>query len=341
MENKRYYDRLDIVRGIAIFLVIFGHSIQCGSGAEYNGKQLFFDDFVFRLVYSFHMPLFMIISGFLFAKTASGKTFLAVIKSRTMRLILPVFVWQTLLTIMSVIKSGSFDVVSYFYFLIEGFWFLWSVWWASIVCSLVENITKSKKVRVCLHLVVILLSFITPDDFNFSLHKFMYVSFLIGICAAKLNLENANYGGIKKYSILGVLVSAFVLLFILFRRESYIYISGWTLLGRENWIFILIWDIYRVIIGTIGGGILIYLVYFFCPMGKWKILKDVGKNTSGIYILQTFANTLMMYYLASIEHHLFINIIEAIIVCVLCYLGVKVSFVVPYAPMLLFGKNKY
>ncbi|MCR5419376.1 MAG: acyltransferase [Lachnospiraceae bacterium] len=340
MENKKHYDRLDIIKGVAIFLVILGHSIQCGSGAEYNRNQLFFDDVVFKLIYSFHMPLFMIISGFLFAKTSSGKTFLMVIKSRTMRLLLPVFVWQTLLTLMSVVKNGSFDVMSYLSFCIEGFWFLWSVWWATIVCSFVENITKSKKMRVCLHSAVILLSFITPDDFNFSLHKFMYISFLIGICAAKLNLENVNFEGIRKYMILAVFVFVFVLLFIFFRRESYIYVSGWTLLGRENWISILLWDIYRVLIGLVGSGILIYMVCLLGPTEKWIILRNVGMNTSGIYILQTFANTLMMNYLASIQHHLFINIIEGIIICVVCYMGVKVISVIPYAPMILFGKKR-
>ena len=153
---EKHYDRLDIARGIAIFLVILGHCIQCGSGAEYNQNQLFFDDVVFQFIYSFHMPLFMIISGFLFSKTMSGKSFLMTTKTRALRLLLPVLVWQTLQMFLLVVKSRTFDVLSYFDFLLEGFWFFWSVWWATIICSFVENITKGRNVRICLHVTVIL-----------------------------------------------------------------------------------------------------------------------------------------------------------------------------------------
>ena len=167
----------------------------------------------------------------------------------------------------------------------------------------------------------------------------MYVSFLIGLCAGKLKLENIRVDGVKKYLILSVLVLEYILLFLLFRRESYIYISGWTLIGRKNWISILLWDIYRVLIGSIGGLIMIYLIYLVIPIQKWEIIKNIGRNTSGIYILQTFANTLMIKYLAPIEHNLIMNFIEACVVCALCYLGVRVILIIPYASMILFGQK--
>ena len=45
-----------------MWLVIWRHSIQyC-----YAGEQAFFENPVFKFIYGFHMPLFMIISGYLF-----------------------------------------------------------------------------------------------------------------------------------------------------------------------------------------------------------------------------------------------------------------------------------
>src|ERR1700712_1476004 len=46
---------LDIAKGIAIILVVAGHTLQ--SGENFDEKPMF------RVIYSFHMPLFVFISG--------------------------------------------------------------------------------------------------------------------------------------------------------------------------------------------------------------------------------------------------------------------------------------
>ena len=55
---------LDSVRGLAIVLMILGHCIQCGSGAEYLSRELFYDNWIYKIIYSFHMPLFALVSGY-------------------------------------------------------------------------------------------------------------------------------------------------------------------------------------------------------------------------------------------------------------------------------------
>lgn len=54
--KKNRCEYLDIARGMAIILVVLGHSIQ--SNIMDMDSSL-----VFRIIYSFHMPLFMFISG--------------------------------------------------------------------------------------------------------------------------------------------------------------------------------------------------------------------------------------------------------------------------------------
>ena len=51
-------DSLDICKGILIILVVVGHAIEIVDPAH---KSYFI-----KLIYSFHMPAFFIISGFLF-----------------------------------------------------------------------------------------------------------------------------------------------------------------------------------------------------------------------------------------------------------------------------------
>lgn len=67
MKKRNGY--IDFLKGIAIILVVFGHNIQYGSGSNYLQNEFFFDNIIFKFIYSFHMPLFAIISGYLFFLT--------------------------------------------------------------------------------------------------------------------------------------------------------------------------------------------------------------------------------------------------------------------------------
>lgn len=61
---------IDIIKGIAIFLVLWGHCIQ-----SIAGDEGFFSNWVIRIIYSFHMPLFMVMSGYLFQRTSQKDFF--------------------------------------------------------------------------------------------------------------------------------------------------------------------------------------------------------------------------------------------------------------------------
>lgn len=57
---------IDFMRGIAICLVVLGHNIQYGSGRNFLVSSDFYNNSVFKLIYSFHMPLFALIAGYVF-----------------------------------------------------------------------------------------------------------------------------------------------------------------------------------------------------------------------------------------------------------------------------------
>ena len=259
------------------------------------------------------------------------------LKSRSLRLLLPILVWETLIRLASVLRGGGFDPGEYLRALATGFWFLWAVWWATMACALVEALGKSPRVRIALHAALILLSFVTPDGGNFALYKFMYVSFLLGYAAAKRGWDIRFVPGGKRGDLYLIgLAALYIALLAFYRREAYIYLSGWTLPGREKPFG---WDLYRTAVGAAGSALLIGLAHRFVPDGRGRLLMDVGRNSSGIYILQTFANIVMMKRLASIGHSLWLNLAEAVLICALCYLAVKLLARVPYASPLLFGQK--
>ena len=80
MEHKAYIDSL---RGFAIFVVVIGHCCEFGLG---QNNTLFN-----YMYYSFHMPLFMFISG-LVAFHRPDYKFIPFVKSKACRLLIPFFV---------------------------------------------------------------------------------------------------------------------------------------------------------------------------------------------------------------------------------------------------------
>ena len=76
-----YFDNL---KGFAILLVVLGHCIQqCDTEGNYQ--------FLCRLIYAFHMPLFMAVSGYFGVKL--NVDYLPEIRKRFVRLMIPYFVW--------------------------------------------------------------------------------------------------------------------------------------------------------------------------------------------------------------------------------------------------------
>ena len=59
MRNRK----IDVLKGIAIILVVLGHVI-----VGYYDTLYYQTNLIFKICYSFHMPLFIYISGYLVGK---------------------------------------------------------------------------------------------------------------------------------------------------------------------------------------------------------------------------------------------------------------------------------
>lgn len=77
---------LDFLKGIAIIFVLIGHCIQYGSGEEFLNSGAYWDNMTMKVIYSFHMPLFIAISGYLFSYSVKNHGIKKGIRSRIGRL---------------------------------------------------------------------------------------------------------------------------------------------------------------------------------------------------------------------------------------------------------------
>ena len=85
MTNEKRLGWIDIAKGIGIMLVVLGHTIVPGLREKYDVAN-----FLWTFIYSFHMPLFFFLSGYLFEhglkRYADKKRFLL---SKARKLLLP------------------------------------------------------------------------------------------------------------------------------------------------------------------------------------------------------------------------------------------------------------
>jgi len=119
MTQRLFY--LDNLKGLLIILVVMGHVIQY-SVADYQHNEMF------RFIYSFHMPLFFTISGFLTYKENFDDRLL---RRRAMQLLVPFVAWA----IINSLWNGSAFTKALLY-PDNGLWFLYNLFVYSVVFNL-------------------------------------------------------------------------------------------------------------------------------------------------------------------------------------------------------------
>lgn len=136
----------DVSRGLAIFLVIWGHVIQQGL----DGITAVAENVVFKWIYSFHMPLFMLISGFFFYGSVKKKTLKALVLNRSGELLKTLVIWNTVCygcKLLFLILREDIITISPKVLLEEvtmGYWFLWAVLFCTVIVGIVTKILPQK-----------------------------------------------------------------------------------------------------------------------------------------------------------------------------------------------------
>lgn len=129
MSTTNRNQTADVLRGLAILLVILGHTMSnCGIDA-------FEDTFLYRVIWSLQMPLFMLISGFVSRYTKKPESFrdlLVYVRKRCVSYLLPWLVWTLAVNGLFRGFSTLAELPSYFIYMLfhmdSGFWFLGSLW---------------------------------------------------------------------------------------------------------------------------------------------------------------------------------------------------------------------
>lgn len=201
----------EYVRLFATILVVIGHSNYLTITTKYGGVDytsfpvsdvlsnlLFYkiEQYLVTFIYQFHMPLFFMLSGAVFA-SSPVVSFKTLVKKKTKRLILPYFVYG--FAFMFPIKyvsdfyspKGLMKAMSSFFYTTEDsghLWFLPTLFFCFIIFRVLQIVCKKAKINSIILICIVsiflhcLSSFIPTEIFSLKNTAANLIWFVLGFC---------------------------------------------------------------------------------------------------------------------------------------------------------------
>jgi fucose 4-O-acetylase-like acetyltransferase len=273
VARKQRNNRMDAIKGGAILLVILGLAIQ----SHLTG---FDDNLLFRIIYSFHMSLFMILSGWFAMPEKYWK-----LKAAAVRLVLPVFSWYLILYVV----EGQYKTMPFVELVRRwvvspdvGLWFLWVLFLCHVWLVLARQLEV--RIGVSAYLVgVVVLCAIPFSSFGLTLAKYYFPFFALGYLTARYWKDIARYSHVA----FAVSILVFPLAFHFWHRTSAGLLPLQVLLaGHPVNAAIPIMLAARLVCAVSGSVMFAYLLAILAalrPVGA--LLAWLGVQTLEIYVI--------------------------------------------------------
>jgi fucose 4-O-acetylase-like acetyltransferase len=275
MQNKREYSfEIDFTKGILVVLMIMFHIRYVGIFESYY-------EVAKTLVYRFHMPGNLVLSGFLVNCNKPGKEF---IFSNLRKIVIPYLIFEFLyVTALYLVQkigfettnhAGSLNIIRTLKYLFIGpigpYWYLHTL----VLCNFLYFISKCIFKDNCINTIILfsMLLFIFSCFTDLFIGNYIY--YIIGVVLK--NYNNMYSLAIKKswFSIIPVMVIACITLPLLDRFSVYGIIITYMMLsfclvlsgklkcnklfayfGQNSYSFVLFSPLFTVICGGGGGGV--------------------------------------------------------------------------------------
>lgn len=329
---------LDYLKGIAIILVVWAHAIQyLDKGYDFSQNG------VYMCIYSFHMPLFMTISGYLFSFSVSRKDSLRVVKVKSRQLLLPILCWAVIMPFLFFYKElMSKDFIHGLFYFFRSYirvlpYYLWFLWALFVISILVSFVASKFKDKVAVHILMFILLLGFTDKYGLIYMKYMYPYFLFGYF---YNLYRDKFVVWKKPATYISLI-AFPILLFFWSKQDLIYHSGMSIYNPDVLKELMI-AVERYAIGFAGTIVVVTIFKNLLYFPPSKFITRAGTLSLGIYIIQTVIFAIADIFVPSytvnyyVYTFIFTLTVSILIIIITMYLTRKISEI-PVIGKALFG----
>lgn len=213
----------DSLKGWLMILVILGHAIQIVMGKGCGESHLW------NFIYSFHMPAFMAVSGWLAYKGAAtantnGGGYFVTCKRRFFQLLIPYLVWS----VVAYFLRGDYTFEKLAEIILQPdnyLWFLWVLFWICVLFNFAQLIAANCKISemftiggFCTILLVMMVG-AEIRMFGFQFLAYYFIFYTLGYC-----LHKYDWAVLSKWSCLVPLT----LIWLFFAW-------GWSMHGLPSW----------------------------------------------------------------------------------------------------------
>lgn len=209
MSMKSRVVWVDSLKGVLIILVVLAHSIANVIGDASN------DNYWWCLIYSFHMPAFMAVSGYLAYRPDKGeqiKVCPSIIR-RFQQLLVPFLLWSG---VYFAIRGKMASYANCILTPVSTFWFLWALFFISVFFLFFQYFSKRFKVKLDYVLMVACAVFagalVAINNLSFLGIQFIlyyFIFYVIGYYISKLNVKSDNVLVIVLLSVVWFILASF------------------------------------------------------------------------------------------------------------------------------------
>ncbi|MGI4834639.1 MAG: acyltransferase family protein [Janthinobacterium lividum] len=317
MQNRNAL--IDNTRGIAIFLVVYGHAIQV-STRDYD----FFTNPLFTAIYAFHMPLFVSLSGFLLFQSQRKRQLLELLAGKTKQILIPLLIWSGLFLINdhfiydTIAQEHPLSILTpglYVGEVTNTLWFLWSLFVSTVITAFISKWVKD---AWWAYAVAVLVVCLLPNRLHFYFIKFVFPYFIGGYLFHKYQQQLKLTTRVSMY--LSFILFPVLLLF--WRKAAYIYLGGpsFALYPLSSLTVV----IYRYAVGLAGIVLAITIVHGFLRGVKAPLLAKLGQYSLGLYLISSLLNgviahTINLSHESTLIYSFIFSLAVAIVACAISY----------------------
>lgn len=292
------------LRGVVILLVLLGHSLYMAAGGDYGGfsyfdliqgeeamkannaLQLFVD-----MIYGFHMPMFMMLSGAVYMYTRKEINTIrevgAFILKKAKRLLIPfvlvTVLWQIPLKYVSGYFTHGIKDAVFGQLLLFGnshLWFIVVLFIIFVAVAFIEYLNISR-VSILIAAVCFVAGFFVKGNMVFLSLQYG-IWFFLGVVFEKYIRQRIEKGKLLPLKAILALV-VYVVVFLIGKRYFY---EGFFQYG------------YTIITGIVGSLFIIYVALLLEKI-HWTIFEKIGNVSFDLYLYSDSINYVILFVFAT------------------------------------------